>query len=123
MKRIVGVRHRASRSARRAIPVSRRPLVAVWSRLIYAAIPGAVLIAYWPALRGGMLWDDAAHLTKPSLQSLHGLWSIWFSLGTTQQYYPLLYSAFWVEQRLWGDAVLGYHLANLRRLLWDRLDS
>ena len=44
---------------------------------------------------------------------MHGLWRIWFSLGATQQYYPLLHSAFWLEHRLWGDAVLGYHLANL----------
>ncbi|MGA7382829.1 MAG: tetratricopeptide repeat protein [Terriglobales bacterium] len=49
----------------------------------------------------------------PSMQSLHGLWRIWFELGATQQYYPLLYSAFWIEHRLWGDAVLGYHLANV----------
>ncbi len=73
----------------------------------------AGLIAYWPALQGTLLWDDNAHITSASLQSLHGLWRIWFELGATQQYYPLLHSAFWVEHRLWGDAVLGYHLANL----------
>jgi tetratricopeptide (TPR) repeat protein len=71
------------------------------------------MAVYWPALRGGLLWDDTAHITAPALQSLHGLWRIWFSLGATQQYYPLLHSAFWIEHRLWGDAVLGYHLANL----------
>ncbi|HXM42931.1 MAG TPA: tetratricopeptide repeat protein [Bryobacteraceae bacterium] len=80
---------------------------------IYAAIFPAVLLAYWPALRGGLVWDDPAHITAPALQSWHGLWRIWFSLGATQQYYPLLHSAFWIEHRLWGDAVLGYHLANL----------
>src|SRR6202007_2259365 len=47
------------------------------------------------------------------LQSLHGLWRIWFDLGATQQYYPLLHSAFWLEHRIWGDAVTGYHLTNL----------
>jgi tetratricopeptide (TPR) repeat protein len=77
-----------------------------------AAIFLAALLAYWPALRGGLLWDDDAHITSPGLQSLHGLWRIWFELGATQQYYPLLHSAFWIEHRLWGDAVLGYHLAN-----------
>ncbi|SRR5579884_1514964 len=49
----------------------------------------------------------------PDLRSLHGLWRIWFDLGATQQYYPLLHSAFWLEHRLWGDAVLGYHLLNV----------
>jgi tetratricopeptide (TPR) repeat protein len=73
----------------------------------------ATLAAYIPALNGGLLWDDAGHVTKPDLQSLHGLWRIWFEFGSTQQYYPLLHSAFWVEHRLWGDAVLGYHLTNI----------
>jgi tetratricopeptide (TPR) repeat protein len=73
----------------------------------------ATLIAYAPALQGGLVWDDASHVTAPGLQSFHGLWRIWFELGATQQYYPLLHSAFWVEHRLWGDAVLGYHLTNV----------
>src|ERR1700680_3935248 len=55
------------------------------------------LIAYSPALNGDLVWDDAGHVTKAELQSLHGLWRIWFDLGATQQYYPLLHSAFWVE--------------------------
>jgi tetratricopeptide (TPR) repeat protein len=73
----------------------------------------AVLLAYFPALRGGLLWDDDAHVTRLQLRSLHGLWRIWLEAGATQQYYPLLHTAFWVEHRLWGDSVLGYHLANV----------
>ena len=41
------------------------------------------------------------------------MYRIWFELGATQQYYPLLHSAFWVEHNLWGDATLGYHLVNI----------
>ncbi len=78
-----------------------------------ALLFAATLLAYWPALCGGLLWDDSAHVTRPDLRSLDGLRRIWFELGATQQYYPLLHSAFWVEHRLWGDAVLGYHLANI----------
>ena len=48
-----------------------------------------------------------------ALRSLGGLRDIWFKLGATQQYYPLLHSAFWAEAQLWGDYVLGYHLANV----------
>ena len=72
----------------------------------------AVLIAYFPALDGKFLWDDNAHVTRPELRSLSGLWRIWFEPGATQQYYPLLHSAFWVEHKLWGDAAIGYHLLN-----------
>jgi len=77
------------------------------------ALPAAVFAAYWPALRGGLVWDDDAHVTRPDLRSLHGLWRIWFEPGATQQYYPALHSAFWAEHRLWRDSVLGYHLANV----------
>jgi tetratricopeptide (TPR) repeat protein len=77
------------------------------------ALPVAVLAAYWPALRGGLVWDDDAHVTRPDLRSLHGLWRIWSEPGATQQYYPVLHSAFWAEHRLWGDSALGYHLANV----------
>ncbi|HTS30979.1 MAG TPA: tetratricopeptide repeat protein [Bryobacteraceae bacterium] len=73
----------------------------------------ATLAVYSPAFNGGILWDDDRHLTPPDLQSLHGLWRIWSELGSTQQYYPLLHSAFWLEHRVWGDAVLGYHLVNV----------
>ncbi len=73
----------------------------------------ATLVAYLPALQGSPLWDDDGHLTKPSLQSVHGLWRIWFELGATQQYYPLLHSAFWIEHWVWGDATIGYHLTNI----------
>ncbi len=71
------------------------------------------LACYWPALRGELVWDDAAHITRPDLRSAAGLWRIWSDPRATQQYYPLLHTAFWLEHRLWGDATLGYHLANV----------
>lgn len=78
-----------------------------------ALILAAVVIAYLPALGGGFLLDDDLHVTRPELRSLDGLGRIWFEVGATQQYYPLLHSAFWVEHHLWGDAVVGYHLTNV----------
>ncbi|HEY9155325.1 MAG TPA: tetratricopeptide repeat protein [Opitutaceae bacterium] len=74
---------------------------------------GLVLVCYWPALHGGMLWDDPAHITRPDLRSWSGLGRIWIEPGATQQYYPVLFSAFWVEHRLWADATFGYHLLNV----------
>jgi tetratricopeptide (TPR) repeat protein len=73
----------------------------------------ATLLAYQPAWRGGMLWDDNGHVTQPALQALDGLRKIWFQPGATQQYYPVVFSAFWLEHRLWADATLGYHLVNI----------
>jgi len=86
----------------------------VWREIGLAALlAAATTAAYFPSLRGGLLWDDDAHVTQPELRSVAGLGRIWTELGATQQYYPVLHSAFWAEHRLWGDAVLGYHAANL----------
>src|SRR5262249_35327020 len=73
----------------------------------------ATFIVYWPALRGGILWDDDAHITRPALQSIGGLARIWFQIGATQQYYPVVHTAFWLEHHLWGDSTIGYHIANV----------
>jgi protein O-mannosyl-transferase len=72
-----------------------------------------VLGAYQKVWHAGFIWDDDAHVTPPGLRTLHGLWRIWFEPGATQQYYPVLYSAFWAEHRVWGNAALGYHVANV----------
>jgi hypothetical protein len=80
---------------------------------MFALMWVATLIAHIPALRGAFLWDDNAHVTKPDMRTLHGLWRIWFDLGATQQYYPLLHTAFWIEHHLWGDNAFGYHLIDI----------
>lgn len=81
--------------------------------LLLVALLLAALAAYQPAWHGGMLWDDEAHVTKAGLRSLDGLRRIWFELGATQQYYPLVHSTFWVQHKLWGDHTFGYHLLNI----------
>ena len=77
------------------------------------ALVVAVFLAYQPAWQGGLVWDNDWHVTRPELRSWQGLGEIWFHLGTTRQYYPLVHSLFWVEHKLWGDAVIGYHLVNI----------
>ena len=71
------------------------------------------LLAYQPAWSGKPVWDDNEHMTPPKLRSMTGLARIWIQPGATKQYYPLVYSAFWLEDKLWGDATLGYHLVNI----------
>lgn len=81
--------------------------------VLVAALFAAVFLSYSPAINGGWLWDDDAHVTSPELRSLDGLKRIWTDVGATQQYYPLLHSAFWLETRIWGDAPAAYHIINL----------
>jgi len=81
--------------------------------LLAVILFAAALIAYYPAHAGGLLLDDDLHITLPNLRSLGGLWRIWFEVGATQQYYPVLHTAFWLEHRIWGDSVAGYHLVNV----------
>ncbi len=73
----------------------------------------ATFLVYWPSINGGRLWDDDANLTKPELQSLDGLYRIWFEPSATARYYPLLHTVFWIEHKLWGEMLPGYHLINL----------
>lgn len=81
--------------------------------LFLPALWVTTLVTYRPVWYGGLVWDDAGHLTRPGLRSLGGLWRIWFDLSGAQQYYPVVYSTFWVFHRLWGDETLGYHLVNI----------
>jgi tetratricopeptide (TPR) repeat protein len=71
------------------------------------------MLAYHPAWHGGVLWDDDAHIGGPELRTLDGLRRIWFVPRTTQQYYPLLHTSYWLQQKLWGDSITGYHIVNL----------
>jgi hypothetical protein len=61
------------------------------------------VVAYLPAMRGGFIWDDDAYVTEnQTLRSAKGLRQIWLNPKETVQYYPLTFTVFWVECRLWG---------------------
>lgn len=105
---------------------SSQAVAARWA-IAAAAVAAALVFAYLPALHGALLWDDDGHVTPVGLRSLSGLWRIWTEPGASQQYYPVLHSAFWIEHRLWGDHVEGYHALNVAlhlasaALLWRLL--
>ena len=71
------------------------------------------MFAYQPAWNGGFVWDDDGHITKLTLRSAAGLLRIWLEPGATQQYYPVVHSAFWMQFHAWGVNPLGYHLVNI----------
>jgi len=78
-----------------------------------AMVVGATLVAYIPSLAGAFIWNDSDYVTAPALRSAGGLVRIWTEVGATQQYYPLLHTAFWAEHALWGDHPAGYHVFTL----------
>lgn len=92
------------------------PVGATWRLILLAA----VLLAYAPSLQGDFLWDDAGHVTSPELQPVAGLARIWCEPGATQQYYPLLHTAFWLEHQVWGDSTTGYRLITA---LWHAVSA
>ncbi len=79
-----------------------------------AALVLIVLVTYAPVLSAGFIWDDEANvLDNVTLRSADGLRQMWFVPRSIQQYYPLMYTSYWIEYRLWGLAPLGYHLVNI----------
>ena len=103
----------AARSRKGTPPAGKGyPAFGAWDAAGLALVFVLALIVYAPALQGTFIWEDGFHITTPALRQLDGLWRIWTEPGVTQQYNPLLHSAFWIQHRLWGDAPAGYHVTN-----------
>lgn len=92
-----------------------------------ASIVVLTLWVYLPAMEGGFIWDDDGYITNNApVKSLSGLPKIWalrfvtkedgqrVLVGNVPQYYPLVFTTFWLESRLWrwSDPV-GFHVVNV----------
>ena len=84
---------------------------------------------YWPAVHGGLLHDDSFFVGgNETLRS--GSWGkmfmLWLDPGEVD-YFPLSYTAFWIQNSLFGRATTGYHVTNMLLhvanglLLWNLL--
>ena len=99
--------------------------------LALAALGLLVVVSYLPAmLWGGFVWDDNTYVKVDPVRDVSGLWQIWFSpsaLAEEGHYWPITYTTFWVEHKLWGFAPAGYHIVNVliylanTLLLWHLL--
>lgn len=77
------------------------------------AIVLATAVVYYPSLSNDFIWDDDDYiLNNFSIQRPEGLKEIWFSTKTPQ-YYPVVFTSFWVEYHLWGQQPFGYRCVNL----------
>jgi len=71
------------------------------------------LLIYIPSLNNGYIWDDPEYiLNNQTLRSVDGLKDIWLKPGATPQYYPLVFTTFWVEYHFWKLEAFGYHFVN-----------
>ena len=120
MKR-AGRKERAGRKARASHPRRRAwRLPLEWpSRLTLLGILGIgvlVVASYLPALRAGFVWDDVILTEGPVIRQWSGLWNIWLSPSDIENeghYWPMVFTSFWLEHKLWGLAPFGYHLVNV----------
>ena len=85
--------------------------------LAVAALCLLVAVSYFPALSVGFVWDDEVLTGATPLHTWSGLEQIWFAPRALRRYevhyWPLLYTTFWLEHKLWGLTPFGYHLVNL----------
>ena len=89
---------------------ARREILAV---LVLAAL---AVGCYLPALSAGFVWDDEAFTDAAAVREWSGLWRIWSSpraIENEGHYWPLVYTSFWLEHKLWGFAPAGYHAVNV----------
>ena len=85
--------------------------------LFAAGLVLLVLASYLPAmLWGGLVWDDRVWSRAAAVLDWSGLWTIWFSPSLIEKelhYWPLVYTTFWLEHKIWGLAPAGYHVVNV----------
>ena len=90
--------------------------VSAWRSMVPggAVIALITLLAYFPAMRGGFIWDDDAYvIDNTELRTAAGLARIWLDPTSEPQYYPLVHTTLWIEYHLWGLKPHGYHFTNV----------
>ena len=81
--------------------------------LIALLLVALTFTAHVLALSAGWIWDDNDYITANQLiQSSDGISTIWMP-GATPQYYPLVFTGFWIEHALVGLEPTLYHLDNI----------
>ena len=84
--------------------------------LALLALCALVAVALFPATQAGFVWDDSVLTQARTVQTLSGLREIWLTPRSTENeahYWPILYTTFWVEHKLWGLDPRGYHIVSL----------
>jgi tetratricopeptide (TPR) repeat protein len=86
--------------------------MSVWAALLLVVS----LVAFAPTFGAEFIkWDDQFYVQEnPLLQDPAGLRKIWDPIAReAQEYYPILFSSYWLEYRLWGLDPAPYHATTL----------
>jgi tetratricopeptide (TPR) repeat protein len=83
-----------------------------WDWLLAAALVLAVFLAYRPVWHGGFLFDDDTHLLNNPVLKPGGLARIWVPGGYIN-YWPLTFTAYWLQFKMWGLNPIDFHLVNI----------
>lgn len=97
------------------IPATANSRLSWWKRDWFFCLLLAVvtMLAYRPVWNGQLIWDDDQHMVRPELFAVSGLVRIWTEPAAIRQYYPVVATAFWTENKLWGISPLPHHLVNI----------
>ena len=75
------------------------------------------VLCYLPAmLWGGFVWDDSIWMQSRAVAEWSGLGDIWAwppRIYQEAHYWPLTYTTFWLEHKIWGLEPAGYHVVNV----------
>ena len=122
---------KARRTVAAASPLTVATSYARQDVLAFLVLGLLVVVPYLPAmLWGGFVWDDFVYIKTDPVREVSGLWQIWFSpsdIKYEEHYWPLVYTTFWLEHKLWGFDPTGYHVVNVllhlanTLLLWHLL--
>lgn len=86
-----------------------------WLQAKYPLVLVAIVtISYASVFRAQFVWDDDENiLESPNLHDLAGLTRIWCDPHSTQQYYPLTHTSFWLQAKTTGLSPLPFHALNV----------
>ncbi len=108
---------RARQTVETASPLSAATSYSRQDALAFLVLGLLVVVSYLPAmLWGGFVWDDNLCIKVDPVRDVSGLWQIWFSPSAIEEekhYWPLVYTTFWLEHKLWGFDPTGYHIVNV----------
>jgi tetratricopeptide (TPR) repeat protein len=85
-----------------------------WRSLVpeAAVIIFVTLAVYMPAFHNGFVSDDVLITKNPAIRAGDGLYRIWFTTELPD-YYPLSWSVWWFQWRMFGTSATGYHVVNV----------